>query len=159
MQGKTSAIQREGTTIMHEEDEQSAEEFFPTVESFPDFTGKQREFVVELQAHPNGYFLRATEKRRSSHEEGYSFAAYSPTDPFFALGHLRDKIRQGLATRYLTMSEHERTLSHDRLKGNISYGGVVVDGEFIPFDELWILLETYEGFQFTLTIVDPFEDL
>lgn len=144
---------------MHKEDEQSVEGYFPSVESFPDFTGKQREFVVKLEAHHRGYFLRATEKQHSSDEEGYSFAAYSPTDPFFALGHLRDKIRQGLATRYLTMSGHERTLSHDRLKGNISYGGVVVDGEFIPFNELWTLLETYEGFQFSLTIADPFDDL
>ncbi|MDX1401298.1 MAG: hypothetical protein R3245_05195 [Kiloniellales bacterium] len=144
---------------MHEEDEQSAEEFFPIVESFPDFSGKQREFVVELEAQPRGYFLRATERRRSGNDEGYSFAAYSPTDPFFALGHLRGKIREGLATRYLTVDGHERTLSHDKLKGNISYGGVVVDGEFIPFNELWILLETYVGFQFSLTIADPFDEL
>lgn len=157
MQGKTSAIRRQGATIMHEEDEQSTEEFFPTVESFPDFTSKLREFVIELRAQPRGYFLRATEKQRSGSEGGYSFAAHSPTDPFFALGQLRGKIRQGLATRYLNTELHGLSLSHDRLKGHISYGGVVVDGEFIPFDEFCTLLETYEGFQFSLTIADPYD--
>jgi hypothetical protein len=51
--------------IMHEQDEQSPEEFFPAVESFPDFTGKQREFVIELMVQSWSYFLRAREKRRA----------------------------------------------------------------------------------------------
>ena len=144
---------------MHKEDEQSAEEFFPRVESFPDFTGKQREFVIELQDNPRGYFLRATEKQRPGNQEGFSFGAYSPTDPFMALGNLRSKIRQGLATRYLTEGGYGRTLSHDKLKGTIGYGGVVVDGEFIPFQELVALIDMHEGFQFSLTIADLYEDL
>jgi len=143
---------------MHEQDEPTPEEYFPTSESFPDFTGKRREFVIELEVQSRGYFLRAQEKRRSGEEGGYTFAAYSPVDPFFALGLLRDKIRKGLATRYLLVVEHgRRTPSHDRLKGHIGYGGVVVDGEFIAFEELCSILDTYEGFQFSLTIVDPYD--
>jgi hypothetical protein len=152
-------VRQQGVTTVYEEGYQSLEGHFPIIESFPDFSGKLREFVIDLRAHPGGYFLRATEKRRSGSEGGYSFAAYSPTDPSFALGQLRDKIRQGLATRYLYTKQHGRSLSHDRLQGHIGSGGVVVDGEFIAFDELWILLETYEGFQFSLKIADPYDEL
>jgi hypothetical protein len=57
------------------------------------------------------------------------------------------------------VEEGERTPSHDRLKGHISYGRVVVDGEFISFAELCAILDTYEGFQFSLTIVDPYDEV
>jgi hypothetical protein len=42
------------------------------------------------------------------------------------------------------------------MKGRVSYGGVVVDGEFISFEEFCSILDTYEGFQFSLTIADPY---
>lgn len=58
-------------------------------------------------------------------------------------------------TRYLVVEQGERPPSHDRLKGHISYGGVVVDGEFISFAELCAILDTYEGFQFSLQLWTP----
>ena len=51
------------------------------------------------------------------------------------------------------------SLTHDRLRGRISYGGVVVDGVFLPFKQLAELIQTYEGFQFDLKIVDSSDDL
>jgi hypothetical protein len=144
--------------MMSEQGEQWLDDHFPMEDSFADFSGKQREFVLTLQPHPRGYFLRATEKRQSHEDDGYHFAAYSPTDPFFALGLLRDKIRRGLATRYLTSEQGSRHFSHDRVKGRIGSGGVVVDGEFISFDEFGTMLQTYEGSQFSLTIVDPYDE-
>lgn len=144
---------------MQEQDEQSPEEYFPNVESFTDCTGQRREFIIELLEQPNGYFLRANEKERSEHEPGYHFAAYSPADPYYALGILRDKIRRGLATRYLVEAGGRRSPGHDRLQGHITYGGVVVDGKLVPFDEFCSMLDTYEGFQFSLTIVDPFDEV
>ena len=143
---------------MHKEDEQSPEDYFPSVESFTDFIGKQREFVIELMAQPSGYFLQAKERRPPGNGGGYEFAAYSPVDPFFALGLLRGKIRKGLATRYLTQEHGHRSLSHDRMRGHIGYGGVVVDGAFISFEELCFILDTYEGFHFSLTITDPYDE-
>lgn len=134
------------------------DDHFPMVESYADFSGRQREFVIELQPHPRGYFLRATETRQSQEDGGYHFAAYSPSDPFFALGVLRDKIRKGLATCYLTTQQGSRQLSHNRLNGRIGDGVVVVDGEFISFDELGYMLQSYEGFQFSLTIVDIYDE-
>jgi hypothetical protein len=143
---------------MHEQDELSSEEFFPAVESFSDFSGKQREFVIELMVQATGYFLRAREKRRAGDEGGYEFAAYSPASPFFALSTLRDKIRKGMATRYLDPEHGQGGLSHDRLKGRISHSGVVVDGRFISFEEFSSLLAGYEGSQFSLTVTDPYDE-
>lgn len=144
---------------MDQADAASPEAYFPAVESFPDFNGNRREFVIDLHVQASGYFLRAREKRPYEDEGGYEFAAYSPSDPFFALGVLRDKIRKRLATRYLFAEKGDLSLSHDRLKGHIDSGGVVVDGEFFSFDDFCSILQTYEGFQFSLVIADPFDDL
>ncbi|HEX6384308.1 MAG TPA: hypothetical protein VF177_06535, partial [Anaerolineae bacterium] len=65
----------------------------------------------------------------------------------------------GLATRYLIEQFGRRFPGHDRLKGRIGFGGVVVDGEFVSFAELCSILDTYEGFQFSLTIVDPYDEV
>lgn len=143
---------------MHEQDELSPEEFFPAVESLSDFSGKQREFVIELMVQATGYFLRARERRRAGDKGGYEFAAYSPASPFFALGALRDKIRKGMATRYLDTEHGQRGLSHDRLKGRVSHSGVVVDGQFISFEEFSSILATYEGSQFSLTVAAPYDE-
>ena len=54
---------------------------------------------------------------------------------------------------------HHLSLTHDRLRGHISYGGVVVDGVFLTFEQLAELVQTYEGFQFDLKILDSSDDL
>jgi hypothetical protein len=75
-------------------------------------------------------------------------------DPFHALGDLRKRISKLLSIRHLVERHGQLTLTHDRLRGHISYGGVVVDGVFLPFEQLAELLQTYEGFQFDLKVVD-----
>lgn len=145
--------------MVDEQDDWKDDDDFPMTESFWDFTGKQREFVIQLHAQPRGYFLMATEKRESSLVDGYQFAAHSPTDPYFALGVLRGRIRRGLATRYLVSRNGEVSFSHDTVQGHIGYSGVVIDGVFIPFDQFAYLLQTYEGFQFSLRIADPYDEL
>lgn len=145
--------------IPHDQDDWAAENDFPMEESYPDFSGKQREFVIELHAQPRRYFLRATEKGESLQDDGHQFAAYSPSDPYFALGILRDKIRRGLATRYLVSDDGRPAFSHDNVQGRIGDGGVVIDGKFISFEQFATLLQTYEGFQFSLKIADPYDEL
>jgi hypothetical protein len=91
--------------------EQPPEEDFPTTETFPDFAGKKHTFVIELLVQPSGYFVRAHEEPRSELDEGYTVAAYSPTDPFFALGLLRSKIRRGLSNRYFRREKARTQMS------------------------------------------------
>jgi hypothetical protein len=130
---------------------------FPTSETFVDCCGKPHEFALELLITASGYFLRAT--GRVSKDDGYFFAAHSETDPYLALGRLRGKIHKGLATRYLAAGEPQPRLGHDVAVGHISYGGVVVDGQYLTFHELAAILSTHEGWQFKLELVDPYDRL
>ncbi|HEX5180567.1 MAG TPA: hypothetical protein VFW04_14615 [Gemmatimonadaceae bacterium] len=130
---------------------------FPTAETFVDCCGEPHEFALELLRTASGYFLRATEC--ASKDDGYAFAAHSETGPYLALGRLRSKLQKGLATRYLAAGETQPRLGHDVAVGRISYGGVVVDGQSLTFDELAAILSVYEGWQFKLEIVDPYDAL
>jgi hypothetical protein len=130
------------------------EDPFPASEVFVDCCGRSREFDLELLDIGRGCFVRATE--RVAGNDGYAFAAHSETDPWLALGRLRDKIREGLATRYLVEGQHPPSLTHDVVAGHITYGGIVVDGRQLGFDELTTLLSSYEGWHFTLKIVDGY---
>jgi hypothetical protein len=127
------------------------EDSFPESETFVDCCGKSREFALELLDTGGGYFVRATERPTGSN--GYAFAAHSESDPYLALGRLRGKIQKGLATRYLAEDDHQPRLGHDVAVGHISYGGVVVDGRHLSFDEFAAILSAYEGWHFKLEIV------
>lgn len=130
-------------------------EDFPLAEVATDCCGNVRRFRVELLTTESGYFLRAHEEDVES--GGYEFAAHSETSPYLALGRLRLRIREGLATRYLALREGHRGFSHDRAVGTISYDCVIIDGQEVPFEEFIIMLQTYEGWQFSLRIADPYE--
>lgn len=128
---------------------------FPRVETCTDCCGRVRRFRVEVHTTDGGYFLRAREEGEES--AGYEFAAHSEASPYLALGRLRQRISEGLAMRYLIREDGRRRLGHDRAVGRISYGSVVVDGEQIPFDQFVEMLQSYEGWQFSLRIADPYE--
>jgi hypothetical protein len=94
---------------------------------------------------------------------GYRFEGFSPSNPYLALGEAREKIRAGLATRYLSAAEAVPTLSHDVLRGYISCDlktdspVLVVDGCPLSMFDLERILSTHEGWQVELRIVDPTE--
>jgi hypothetical protein len=130
-------------------------EDFPRIETAIDCCGNERRFIVEVHTTEGGFFLRATEENR----DGYEFAAHSETSPYLALGRLRSRIREGIATRYLSVDGHSRGLGHDIAVGRIGYGCVVIDGEEVTFEEFAEMLQVYEGSQFLLKIADPYEKL
>ena len=130
---------------------------FPRTEEFVDFTGKTRKFTVKLDPIPLGYCVTAFEDVEG--DDGYEFRAFSSVDPFQALGELRQRIPKLLCVRHLVKRAGRLSMTHDRLRGRISSGGVVVDGIFLTFDQLAELLQTHEGFQFDLKIVEPSEEL
>lgn len=130
---------------------------FPRTDEFVDFAGKTRKFIVKLDELAVGYCVMAVEDVEGN--DGYEFAAFSSVDPFHALADLRKRIPKLLSVRHLIKRDDTLSLTHDRLRGRIAYGGVVVDGIFLPFDELAELLQTYEGFQFDLKIVDSSDEL
>jgi hypothetical protein len=99
---------------------------FPRTEEFVDFAGKTRRFTVRLNELPIGYCVTAIEDVEG--DDGYFFKAYSSLDPFQALGDLRRKIPKLLSVRHLVKRNGRLSMTHDRLRGRISSGGVVVDG-------------------------------
>jgi hypothetical protein len=137
--------------------EDTLEEEFPRTEAFYDCCGSLREFQVHLNTTEGGHFLRAVEE--TDQAAGYEFAAHHAVSPFAALGVLRSRIAEGLATRYLIRENGRRHLGHDKAVGHIGYGSVVIDGEELSFDELTSMLQTYEGWRFELRVVDPFDAL
>ena len=130
---------------------------FPKTEEFVDFAGRTRKFTVEQFPVPSGYGVSASEDVEG--DDGYVFRAISSVDPFQALGDLRKRIPKLLSVRHLVKRDGRLSMTHDRLRGRISSGGVVVDGIFLTFDQLADLVQTYEGFQFDLKIVDSSDDL
>ena len=130
---------------------------FPSSEEFTDFAGRKRKFTLEQFPVPSGYGVCASEDVEG--DDGYVFRGFSTVGPFQALGDLRKTIRKMLSVRHLVEQDGRMSLTHDRLRGRIDYGGVVVDGVFLPFDRLCELIQPYEGFRFDLKIVDSSDEL
>ena len=130
---------------------------FPTPDEFVDFAGRTRKFTIRRDELPWGCGVSAVEDTEGN--DGYEFRAFSVVDPFHALALLRNKIRKLLSVRHLMKEQGRLSLTHDRMRGRISDGGVVVDGIFLTFDQFAELLQTYEGFQFDLKIVDSSDEL
>jgi hypothetical protein len=130
---------------------------FPRTEEFVDFAGHTRKFTIKLDQLPLGYVVSAVEDVEG--DDGYEFRAFSSVDPFQALADLRKRIPKLLSVRYLVKRDGRLSMTHDRLRGRIAYGGVVVDGIFLTFDQLAELIQSHEGFQFGLKIVDASDEL
>jgi hypothetical protein len=115
-------------------------------------------FSLECHEVPTGWAVIAIEV--TDNDFGYQFNAFSPSNPYLALGQIRAKIRAGLATRYLSAVGREPTLSHDVLRGHITWDRatdgpvLVVDGRPLSMDDLERILSSHEGWQVELRIVD-----
>ena len=130
---------------------------FPSEAKFVDFSGRTRTFRLESMILAGGYGVHAIEDMED--EGGYQFWAFSQVDAFHALGDLRRRIRKLLAVRHLVEKDGVLTPTHDRLRGRVTYGGVVVDGIFLSFDQFVALIQTYEGSQFDLKLIDPSDEM
>jgi hypothetical protein len=130
---------------------------FPTTDEYVDFAGQRRRFKITLHELPLGYSVDAVEEVEG--DDHYEFRAFSPTSPFHALYDLRKKIPKLLSTRHLVKKDGRLSTTYDRLRGRIACGGVVVDGIFLTFEQLADLVQTHEGFQFDLKLVDSCDEL
>lgn len=133
----------------------SFQDHFPIAEDFIDSAGKPRQFQISLYKMVGGDCR--VEAIEVAAKDGYRFDVYSPitSDPAIgsALGKLRGKIRKLLSTRYLRIDgTGTKSLTHDELRGQISSGGIVVDGSLLRFDDLASILQTHEGFQIRIHI-------
>lgn len=129
---------------------------FPLVEEYRDCAGVRRVFKIESEQTDIGWMLTATEQNDLPH--GYQFKEFSTASPAEALAPLRHKIKSGLAIKYLDPSGKKPALTHDLLRGSIANDaetdriGVLVDGTFVPMQELEELLKSYEGWEFEMSL-------
>jgi len=86
---------------------------------------------------------------------GYEFAVWSSTMGN-ALGLLRLKIKEGISRRYLgSDTEHGVEMLTQTVRGMLDYGGVVVDGRMLSYDQLLQALSSFEGWSIEIKITDP----
>lgn len=128
---------------------------FPLKEKFEDFKGDTHTFEIHLyKPEVGGYSLIAKEVLEEETSDRYEFRSYSGTSESLAYSKLIKKIQKNLSICYLKKENGDYILTHDKVKGRIGYNGIVVNGTFIPFEDLTNLIQTYEGFDIKIVIAD-----
>lgn len=130
---------------------------FPIRQEVEDHAGKTRVFIITCQEGGLGFRVSAEEEGMES--MGYRFEAYSETSPYDALGRLRLKMRRGVAIRHLSGQSDGPLMLHDTLRGWISSDGsgeavMIVDGIPLSFEEFSSILNSHEGWEFELRLID-----
>lgn len=130
---------------------------FPIREAYSDYSDQGRQFVISFLQTDLGYSVQAAEEGKDGN--GYFFREFDPTSPYIALGRIRGRIREALATRYI--EEYEPGVfqpTHQTIRGRISSDGgevgFVIDGQFLTLQQFGMMLATFEGFEFQLDISD-----
>lgn len=130
---------------------------FPCRQTFTDYSGQTRYFVVSYFHARLGFGVQAEEEGKEA--QGYLFREFDATSPYLALGRLRGRIRTALATRHLEQPEPGNfQAAHQTVRGRISYSNgevaFVIDGQLLTLPQFGKLVETFEGFEFRLDIRD-----
>ncbi len=132
---------------------------FPMEESYKAADGRTITFELTAGETPAGFFVQAEETNKSKKNRlGYTFTKFNPVNPYIALGEIRDKIRERLATKYIDYTEQAPELTHDKLVGMIDHSTedeevvLQVDGDKITMADLQRILSAHEGFEITIEI-------
>lgn len=133
-----------------------------------DCTGEPHEFHFRTHLFGTGVALDAFELRGGS-PAGYQFriAGDPEGDLLVLLGQLIEKIRRALSIKHLTDGEHGLQIAdHQVVQGRIEWDDfqdgqlplLNIDGRDISWDEFGRMLMTFEGWHFTLNIIDKSEE-
>jgi len=135
------------------------EKDFPIEEAYKAADGRTITFKITAGETPAGFFVQAEETKKSKKNRlGYTFTKFNPVNPYIALGEIRDKIRERLATKYIDFIEKLPELTHDKLVGMIDYSTedeevvLQVDGDKITMEDLQRIFSAHEGFEITIEI-------
>lgn len=135
---------------------------FPLRETLEDFAGVKREFQITMREVAFGVLMTAREVGK---DEGYEFSAFDASNAYLALGELRARMRRALSTRHLVVEEGRLYPAHDTLRGRITMNPeshevlFVIDGTPVSLAEMVRIVSMYEGFQFSLRLVDRVDEL
>jgi hypothetical protein len=132
---------------------------------------KNRHFKIHTFPVPSGYLSEAIEVINDKKTEPYIFSILSPfdTDTEYAELQLKAKIKRGVNKRYLEKDgAGYKLIENDEMVGRIEWysngedylnqTSFIVDGKCLSMEQLNYILETYEGWQFRLQIIDPSEE-
>lgn len=115
-----------------------------------DFAGKSRKFTISGSENGEGASYTIYAKEGSDPNSGFEFSSHSYASPSEALTAVVQKARRGITTRHL---DTEGTgLLASRAVGRVAMGGVVIDGRFIDWEAFATLMQSYEGWEFELTV-------
>lgn len=122
----------------------------PKARTYTDCTGRAIEFVHDVhEMRGMGFHISAIE---SGGSPGYEFKSAVCASPYIAYLDVHEKIQAELKQKYLVPADGDINLLSNELAGRVGYGGIVVDGKRITFEQLTKLLETYEGWEFSLKL-------
>jgi len=144
-------------------------EQLPDTFSLKDYQRITRTFHVERRINPLGIYLEASE----TIEFGYKFAVHGELrcDQQKLLNKLMDKTRKGIAKQQVETSvfpngQTYNSIIHDQITGMIEYDEtsegtplVIIDGKPFTWEEVGIMLMTYEGFQIKFKMYDMTDDI
>lgn len=144
-------------------------EQLPDTFSLKDYQRITRTFHVERRINPLGIYLEASE----TIEFGYKFAVHGELrcDQQELLNKLMDKTRKGIAKQQVETSvfpngQTYNSIIHDQITGMIEYDEtsegtplVIIDGKPFTWEEVGIMLMTYEGFQIKFKMYDMTDDI
>lgn len=123
---------------------------FPETKDFVDCAGNTRVFnFIWIGTDEDGYHFHATEVTDSL--EGYFFEGYSDTNPINAFSETVMKVRKAMSQKFLDPTSEKPSLLHLEAEGRVSSGGVVIDGRFVSFEDLSELIQTHEGWEFSIS--------
>lgn len=133
------------------------EKDFPIRDTYTDCAGQKRHFVISPFPVSLGFALQAEEEGNDRH--GFFFREFDATSPYLALGRLRGRIRKALSTRHIEQPQPGNfQMTHGTVRGRITYGSgevaFVIDGHFLTLPQFGKMLETNEGFEFSINISD-----
>ena len=145
---------------------------FETIELKPitlrDCSGKPHKFHFFTHSVPTGLEIEAYEVI-DGERKGYEFCVLAPHDcnQSNLILDLYEKIKRGLAKKYLEMDSGRKFFKNMRVVGKIAwddnYGGEIpelyIDGERVTWTELGRMLMTFEGWQFKMDIIDPTDEV
>lgn len=133
------------------------EKDFPIRDTYTDCAGRERNFVISQFPVSLGFAVEA--KEQGTDLDGYYFREFDPTSPYLALGRLRGIIRKALSTRHIEQPQPGNfQMTHGFAPGRITNDSgevaFVIDGQLLTLQQFGKMLQTYEGFEFSITILD-----
>lgn len=137
--------------------------------SLADCDGQQHTFLFFTHMVPSGLAIRAREFLERE-RIGYEFSVLGDfnCNQSDLILDLYEKIKRGLATKYIEHDKESGKQIKDmrvigRIEWDSSHEGEIpelcIDGKRLSWGEFGKMLMTFEGYQFKMDIVDPFDDV